>query len=960
MNNTNSYWQNKLALWLHDPVHKMFHIQSHERRAQELAELLHVTLPDKNQYSQADQVASSLARASLPGYSSDAKQNGAVNFNESPILTHPLTGKDLRLPINGVDVDELHAAIKQLLVDDIGLGLEYEELCVLPEDERPFNGFYSFKDSPEEWAKALYFYLFFAFKKRLRIKDVGGLGGAWDVLPADSRMPDHPIWHHLALTSAVGSAQAQDEKRDLSLVVFAISPVQAFISKARKLRDHWAGSVLLSYLAFTGAKFVAEQLGPDHILYPSLHDQFLVEQWLARDFHLGRFLQETDKNLIRHQKTGKTIASFPNKFVFLCPKSNTKKFCRNIQQAIQQEWLDTANIVEGYLARLLDEKKQFSALFTHQVSDYWQFNYASCKLAGLDDTKALGRLLSQDKWQNEANVLKTFVQPFKPTGWNNARLYGGTHSLAQSALAAAKQKPSKLRKPQYGEKCPLCGEHEVLHSFSGSGQTSAKNYSTAVQEFWDTIRAKENSEGSHAQVGENERLCAVCAIKRFLPMALKKDKTCVSLLKPIFDGADTFPATTQVAAKRYLQRLTEKITISEVDLKELINLLHDSEMDTADDDDSQSVKQIVRMGKKHGIRREDRDKYYALLLMDGDKMGDLINGKTFSATWNDVLHPNLRKKFTDSSFHPEAPLRKATPDAGAILDQKRLINPALHAAVSEALNSFARYSVAPVINNFGGAPGRLIYAGGDDICAIMPLDGALQAAWEIQHAYSCDFVSYGETGAQALPEELTQSVSKIGMHLGKARKISISGAIVIAHEKTPLREVLRDAHTVLDGVAKDKAGRNAIAIRLKKRSGGDRDFWCQWEKPNLFSSRKETLFESLGHLMQGVSDEIMGGSLLYNMANLEGAIAPLAQNPEQLESNRKRIVQLIAYEVGHSGKLWGTPKEQKPQLIRDFSERLAGLMVTGPSSRPEWYNPEAAVIAKFLALPPQKDKEGSL
>lgn len=956
MTHTDNYWQNKLALWLHDPVHKIFDIRSHETRARELAGLLHATIPDKDQYSRADQIASSLARASLPGYSSNEKINGAINFNEAPVLTHPLTGGDLQLPLNKVDVNALHEQIKQLLKDDIGLDRTYEDLCALPEEDRPFNGFYNFNNSPETWAKALYFYLFFAFKKRLRIKNVGELGGAWEMLPADSRMPDHPIWHHLALTSAVGSAQQQDENSQISLAVFSITPVQAFISKARKLRDHWSGSVILSYLAFTGARFVADQLGPDHIVYPSLHDQYLVEQWLARDFHLKQFLKETDDNLLKHQKSGRTIASFPNKFVFICPRNNAESFCRQIQQAVQQEWLDTAHLVESYLARSLKDTESFSTLFSHQVKDFWQYNFASCRLAGLDDETALARVIAKEKWQNEADILKAFAHPFKQTGWNNARIYGGSHSLTQAAVAAAKQKPSRLRNPQYGEKCPLCGEHEVLHGFSGSGRTSAGEYSTAVKAFWDTVRKKENSAGSHAQVGENERLCAVCAIKRFLPMALQRDKSCTNLLKPVFDEADTFPATTQVSAKRYIRRLTEKITLSQDELKDLINLLHDSELDSLDDDDSRPVRQIVQMGKEHGIRREDRDKYYALLLMDGDKMGDLINGKTFTASWNDILHPCLRKKFADKAFHPDAPLRQAT-KAGKILDQKRLINPALHAAVSEALNSFARYSVAPVISHFGGDFGRLVYAGGDDICAIMPLDSALPAAWEIQKAYRCGFVSYGENGAQALSGKADSLAGKIGMHLGSAPGISISAAVVIAHEKTPLREVLRDAHLVLDSVAKEKAGRNAIAVRLKKRAGGDRALYCQWEAVNPFSTCQETLFESLEYLMQGVSDEILSTSLLYNLADLEGAIAPLAQNQTRLETNRDRIVQLIAYEVGHSGKIRGNDKKDR---VQEFSQRLAGLMVKAPSSQPGWYTPEAAVIARFLALPPEKDKERSI
>jgi CRISPR-associated protein Cmr2 len=56
---------------------------------------------------------------------------------------------------------------------------------------------------------------------------------------------------------------------NIGLMVFSLTPVQGFITTARKLRDYWSGSILLSWLAFEGLRWVMENLGPDHVLYPS-------------------------------------------------------------------------------------------------------------------------------------------------------------------------------------------------------------------------------------------------------------------------------------------------------------------------------------------------------------------------------------------------------------------------------------------------------------------------------------------------------------------------------------------------------------------------------------------------------------------------------------------------------------------------------------------------------------------
>jgi CRISPR-associated protein Cmr2 len=584
-------------------------------------------------------------------------------------------------------------------------------------------------------------------------------------------------------------------------------------------------------------------------------------------------------------------------------------------------------------------------LFEHQVDDYWQFSHAACRLTGLDDRSALDAFLPRQKWQDEFETIAAFASGYGQSGRAVARLYGTAHTLVQSVLAAAKLKPTRVRRPQQGEKCPLCGEHEVLHDFSRAGSTGAAEYKAAVNGFWQRVRDRENSQGSFAQVGQNERLCAVCSVKRFLPGVIKKKAHREELLAEVFSKADTFPATTEMAAHRYLQALTGKVTISSSDYPQLIDALHASEIDPGGDDQSRPMQAIIAQGKAKGIRYTDRDKYYALLLMDGDKMGDLINGATLTATWEDVIHPELKRRFDDKKFQPGSPLR-------ARLGATRLLNPALHAAISDGLNSFARYGVAPVIHRLGG---RLIYAGGDDVCAILPLDAALEAADAIRRAYTMGFVRYTADGAEELRRESPATTGKLGMHLGSAPGISISGGIVIAHHKAPLREVLRDAHTVLDGIAKQEAGRNALAIRLKKRSGGDRDLWLKWDEPNLFTDQTcaatapESLLSSFTRLMQGVSDDLMGGSLLYRLADLEQAIAPLAADESRLLASRDRVVDLIAYEVGHSGKIPGDDENGK--LKKLFAQRLAGLMVRGASNRPGWYNPEAAIIARFLAAP---------
>lgn len=103
------------------------------------------------------------------------------------------------------------------------------------------------------------------------------------LFPADTRIPDHSIWEHSKITSAV-NALWDDENKSLlqnnSLFLLSIGPVQTFISQTRKTQDLFMSSFLLSYLTFVAMEKIIEDYGPTNIIYPDLYKQPLVDWWL--------------------------------------------------------------------------------------------------------------------------------------------------------------------------------------------------------------------------------------------------------------------------------------------------------------------------------------------------------------------------------------------------------------------------------------------------------------------------------------------------------------------------------------------------------------------------------------------------------------------------------------------------------------------------------------------------------
>ncbi len=84
--------------------------------------------------------------------------------------------------------------------------------------------------------------------------------------PADTRVPHHTVFDHLR---ASATSLALRGKSVYALV--DIPGVHVFVSKARKTRDFWAGSWLLSALAWGAVRRIVEEEGPQVTILPAVH-----------------------------------------------------------------------------------------------------------------------------------------------------------------------------------------------------------------------------------------------------------------------------------------------------------------------------------------------------------------------------------------------------------------------------------------------------------------------------------------------------------------------------------------------------------------------------------------------------------------------------------------------------------------------------------------------------------------
>ena len=884
------YWERKFIAYMHDPIDKILQIRGHEERAALFLEKFGLQKPNEEFWKKADGIAAGFERGQVPTYSSDDNKNGAIDFLKRPIITHPTSEeKHLKIDFKDIKPDSINDALIKFIEENIGI--------------KAGTGGYSdkFKGDEAKFAVARVLYTHLALRFKLAEKDIGGLGALWHRIPADTRFPDHSIWQHNSLCSALSSCMELAGNQDqIGMMVFSITPVQPFIAKARKLRDYWTGSVLLSWLAFEGMRWVMENLGPDHILYPSLVDQPLINEYLQKEWRVKKdgFIN-TEKN----------IASFPNKFLFLVPMSMADSIAEEIKKHINMAWQALHKNCSDYLCSQLNditevEKDYVKKLFCRQNDNFWEMQWAATRLVTKNDKDGVSDLLPASSFTAQCRLLDVFNEIIKDKPYENkghGTLYSVSHSLVQSTLAAIKTKKCVRRAEEPGEKCHQCGEFEVLHAKEYTGDIAAREYKKNIDLFWGSLKEKWDGDEKNQfryDFNKNEKLCSICAVKRIAYKVIEINSSHV--LHETFDKQKGFESTTEMSLRSYFMREN----IPEEKRKDVAQKIHDKTED--------------------GVN--NRDRYYAILQMDGDKMGKLVNGETLAATWQSIMHPDIVKRFNDPAFE-----KKYYDNWQTIFKEcpKRLLTPAIHAAISESLADFSIYGVASIIKNHHG---RLIYAGGDDVCAVLPVCEAFDAANEIQKYYRSAFKLIGPDGnPHDIDGTWKPEAGKLSINLGKGDNISISAGILVCHHKESLSQMILNAQAILKTKAKKEAGRNACAIELRKRSGGSRYFVRKWDDISWKA------FREIGDAIEDKRKVQVSTSLVYRLENFRDGIEAILLDKDTYKDNLKKFIakQLDRSSVGNNEN--------------GVAEMMTDIVVEIDKDGKKKFKPEGLIVAAFMA-----------
>lgn len=543
---------------------------------------------------------------------------------------------------------------------------------------------------------------------------------------------------------------------DPHIVQFLLGPAQLLIAQSRRTRDLWAGSFLLSWL-MARAMVAAERAGAT-IDRPAVDRDPLL-------------------NAVRGLRPGdegpKLKPSLPNEFRATAPNRDiAKAAAKAAETAVHDHWQALAGRVRTeYLDPFLANQDRDQQIRSAAIWD---------------------RQIGQGRHSPIFEILHVI-------GPDDADDADDQRWLARAKLA----RPLPPDEPESGDLCVLMPDWQEL-----SGHSRVTGASKPHQErFWEAfrtdlagrLREAQSQDVSLLEIGRTERLSAPALVRRLYPRLPVEDLAEVIGWTPNDHKKGDrrqrwtyMPSTASIAAVHWVERAW---AVSEDDCRAFASKIDDVSKALAAAERASPIL-ILRAAGAFGD-------------LDGKLYFEptLANPREFPAS--DGPREKIRKCLRNICKAKDADEQEVGQPSGfyGLLrmdgdEMGKRLSTASGRRLSEALSTFS----LGVEQQVEAHQGVLIYAGGDDLLAMAPLENVLSLAEALRNDFSTALCQVDPTA-------------------------SMSAAILFTDIQAPLRAALETSHKLLDEVAKTISGRNSLALGVH-RIGGTGSVWASpWERP---------------------------------------------------------------------------------------------------------------------------------
>lgn len=758
----------------------------------------------------------------------------------------------------------------------------------------------------------------------------------WRILPAGPDRPDHSIWDYATAASALAGTWDGTAFKP-AVLIFSVASVQEFVCAARRTQDFWVGSFLFSYLVWRAMERIADELGPDAIVMPDLFGQPLVDRWLVHGVQIRHDVvtrSSADREKLK-------IANLPSMFTAIVPEGRVRELAGNANDALHKAKERLACSVKKFVEEAIEGERRagrpvpspkdtpgWEKAWNRQVRDFLGGHvfWAACPWLAERGTGSPG--VTEDGSSHHEG--KGGIGPTADADETRPGSYAEASGVAGRLLGARKSLRDFRQVVEPGYKCSQCGVREALSPPAERGDPYR-----VLADFWGALqRVGERvpyAEGPKrklcGRVRKGDRLCSVCLTKRLAWEAffLNPQESLVdgAVWDAFAAGGESlpghllFPSTSSIAAASFKERVLTQVKDGNAEklrkaLEDYVGKVVAVLNATNRNFPSAPLPRLERLAASldDGAREVAR----AFVRLDGEWLYEESFDVRGFEHENDLrLEDSARKQLACAGESLKGLLREAAelgiPSprryyAVVSMDGDRLgelvtrgPSPVYHRALSGCLKSFALSVTRAVVEEVYG--GRLVYAGGDDVLALVPLDGLLGALGTLRRCYA------GVPGDVSLGDGPALSVNVVarctsegdqwfflpGAHdPDQERRVTISAGTAIAHVREALGYVVEEALGALHEEAKGVGGRDAWAVRTLKRSGEPRRAVGKWFYARQGESGATGEFDVLQNLqaVEGLFRRGLSSGFLYQMRGEAEGMRGLPV--EAMESELERLL----------------------------------------------------------------------
>jgi CRISPR-associated protein Cmr2 len=618
------------------------------------------------------------------------------------------------------------------------------------------------------------------------------------------------------------------------LLLVSIGPVQDFIASARRSRDLWFGSELLSELSKCVAYWIAEKYGPERLIFPAPE--------------IPEDLQQQEKNV-----ANKILACVmvKDKDDVICSDEKTAMLqlradAHAIKEAIHKE-------LDAHIKRIQDKTDKALLSYNSKLPMYkgtpvdWKM--ASDQIHDLVEYcwVALPFNPEHDSYQEQRKYLEALLTARKNTRDYQQVSWGGP----QHKSSIDGHLESVIPETYY----PRPQNHSNHQSLSQNKEEQERAKKTLL--LFNVFRAN-----------PAEQLSGVDLLKRrgtFRKLGVTRDA------QEDATAEEGFLSTSHIAAQPYLERLTQ-IAQTSTQAKDTLLRSWRTYIQTAQrlvstltgdttSKESPWLDHIPQGAQGHEILgRHDGALLFGERLLDKAASPEQYREaqealKGFFRTVDGLVQEKIQPT-------PYYAIILADGDSmGEAIDHLASQGIEHHRQLSRGLDHFAQ-NAKQIIAQHQGAP---IYAGGDDVLAFLPLHTVLRCAQELAQSFQ-------------------DTMREFEIKNSKGNFPTLSAGIAIVHHLELLQEALKAAHNA-ENRAKAITGKDALAILLKKRSGEEYSVAGTWKDLDRYIELLISFFR-LDYIPRGMAYELREMALRLTTWQRTNDFSPQLQEIIYIEAKR--------------------------------------------------------------------------